>query len=335
MKYTLSVTKKIARKIVFPLVLKLNLEKLFSFFAADNKLILVYHGVVEQPNHGVSVGPIALSQFEEHLKYFKANFDIVSQEEIFQMYRSGHKPKRKTIAITFDDGYENNYLLAYPLLKKYAVPATMYIISKCIEDDNLVTWYDTVDLVKHRISVEELKKHSLKGVDVHSIDDLRAYIKRADMQARELLFEDLNRQADIRDVIAKTDRTHWKLMNSNQIAELANSGLVEIGAHSHNHPNLGEVALAHAAHEISRSKQLLEEVIQKEVKSIAFPDGSYTSEVKSLCLSAGFENLLAVEYRLPEDNSDRNILPRWCISSTTTFESNMIQVNRGFQIYGF
>jgi peptidoglycan/xylan/chitin deacetylase (PgdA/CDA1 family) len=331
----LSFAKIIARRIVFPLVLKLNLEKLFSFSATTNKLILVYHGVVQQPNHSVSVGPIAYTQFEEHLKYFKANFDIVSQEEIFHMYRTGFTPKRKTIAITFDDGYENNYSQAFPLLKKYNIPATMYIISKCIEDENIVTWYDAIDLIKHRLDIAKLREKSLKNTTVNSIDDLKSYIKRIDIKTRQDLFADIANQVNIDEVVKTTGREHWKLMNSHQVKELSNSGLIEIGAHSHNHPNLGEVSPEHAEMEVKTSKQLLEEVIGKEVKSIAFPDGSYTKQVKDICLAAGFKNLLAVDYRLPGDESDFNLLPRYCISSTTTFESNMVQVNRSFKNYGF
>ena len=95
----MSIAKTIARNIVFPAVVKLNAEKLFSSFAEHNKLVLVYHGVVDTPNHQVSLGPIAEKQFEEHLRYFKENFDVVSQEQIFEMYRDDFKPKKKTIAL--------------------------------------------------------------------------------------------------------------------------------------------------------------------------------------------------------------------------------------------
>lgn len=326
----MSLAKGIARRIVFPAVVKLNMEKLFSFSAPHNKLILVYHGVVEAPNHAVSVGPIATKQFEQHLKYYKQNFDVVSQDEIFKMYLDDYKPKKKTIAITFDDGYENNYTNAFPLLKKYNFPATMYIISQCLEDDNLITWYDYLDFVKHDINFNQLQNGKFKG-----IAELKRQIQTINIEQRKTVFAEIAKQIDIKNYITKHPREHWKLMNAQQLRELSGSGLVEIAAHSHNHPNLGEIKIEDAKEEVTKCKQLLEGVIQKEVRSIAFPDGSYTDEVKKICVDAGYKNLLAVDYRCASDANDKTILPRYCLSSTTTHESNMIQVNRSFKSFGF
>lgn len=306
------------------------MEKLFSFSAPHNKLILVYHGVVEAPNHAVSVGPIATKQFEQHLKYYKQNFDVVSQDEIFKMYLDDYKPKKKTIAITFDDGYENNYTNAFPLLKKYNFPATMYIISQCLEDDNLITWYDYLDFVKHDINFNQLQNGKFKG-----IAELKRQIQTINIEQRKTVFAEIAKQIDIKNYITKHPREHWKLMNAQQLRELSGSGLVEIAAHSHNHPNLGEIKIEDAKEEVTKCKQLLEGVIQKEVRSIAFPDGSYTDEVKKICVDAGYKNLLAVDYRCASDANDKTILPRYCLSSTTTHESNMIQVNRSFKSFGF
>lgn len=337
LKFTLnvSISKDIARKIVFPFVTGLGLEKLLSAGVKSNKLILVYHGVVEKPDHNVSVGPIAVEQFARHLAYFKQNFDVVSQDEIFEMNRNGIVPKRKTIAITFDDGYENNYRRAFPLLKQYGFPSTMYIITQAIEDDNRITWYDYIDFVKSDIDVSKIDTGLINEAALTTISELKALIKRINISARQIVYTEIAKQVDIEKYKAHFPREFWKLMNKEQLRELANSGLVELGAHSHNHPNLGEIALSDAKEEIEKSKRLLEEVIQKPVNSIAFPDGSYTPQVKQLCLAAGYKNLLAVDYRSGDDADDKNILPRYCLSSTTTFESNMIAVHRNFKAYGF
>ncbi len=326
----MSIAKSIARKIVFPAVVKLNLEKLFSFSAKQNKLILVYHGVVQTPNHAVSVGPISTQQFEQHLKYYKENFDVVPQGEIFKMYRDDFKPKKKTIAITFDDGYENNYTNAYPLLRKFGFPATMFIISQCVENDNAVTWYDYLDFIKQDLNVSQLQNGKFK-----TIAELKRYIQTINIEQRKTLFAEIEKQIDIKNYIAKLPREFWKLMNTQQLRELSDSGLIEIAAHTHNHPNLGDIKVEDAKQEVTQCKQLLEGVIQKEVRSIAFPDGSYTDEVKKVCVDAGYKNLLAVDYRCASDAKDKTILPRYCLSSTTTHESNMIQVNRSFKTFGF
>ena len=80
---------------------------------------------------------------------------------------------------------------------------------------------------------------------------------------------------------------------------------------------------------------MLEEVIQKEVYSIAFPDGSYNDEVKRVCMESGYKNLLAVDYKCASDVNDKSILLRGGVSSTTTYEANMIHLSREFSSSGF
>lgn len=327
----LDMIKNIARKIVFPAIVGVGLEKIFSALCKNNKLILVYHGVVERPQHQISVGPISTAQFRQHLAYFSRNFNVVSMAEIFKMYRENYSPKRKTIAITFDDGYENNYINAYPLLKQYNFPATMFVISGCVENDNMVTWYDYIDFVKQEIDVSKLKLSE----NVSNVSGLKNYIKTLNITDRNKLFADIEKQVGFNSRLNKVSREHWKLMNRQQLQDLVNSELIEVGAHTHNHPNLGEIALQDAEYEVTKSKRVLEDAIQKNVSSIAFPDGSYNDAVKKICVKAGYTNLLAVNYRSPSDVADKTILPRYCISSTTTFESNMIQVNRNFNGSGF
>ena len=113
------------------------------------------------------------------------------------------------------------------------------------------------------------------------------------------------------------------------------SSFVEIGSHSHLHYNLGNIDAGFVKEEVTRSKEIIERTIEKQVKTIAFPDGNYSDSVKQLCEDAGYENLIAVSYQCKADPSDKRILPRMTVSNTTTFESNMFQVNLAFRKRGF
>lgn len=331
----LGILKTAARKIAFPLIVNTGLERLLSASAANDMLILVYHGVVEKPDHSISAGPIDVYQFEQHLAYFKKYFNVVSLNHIFEMYRTGTRPKRKTIAITFDDGYENNYLRAVPLLKQYNFPATIFVIGNSVENDNTITWYDHLFFIQHRLNYKDIDTSVVGQPSVSSLHELIRLIQRIDLDKRLLLYKELDKQVKLEEVIGNYPREFWKLMTATENRDLSRGGLIEIAAHSYSHPNLGEIALPAAIEELKKSKQLLEEAIAMPVQAIAYPDGSYTDEVKKASLDAGYKNLLAVDYRCASDAADKNILPRYCISSTTTFESNIIAVNRAFKTYGF
>ena len=91
--------KSIARKIIFPALLKTGAEKVFSINSKNKQLILMYHGVVKKVNADISVNHLSVADFEKHLIYLKQHFKIVSLSEIFENYRVKKTPSQPTIAI--------------------------------------------------------------------------------------------------------------------------------------------------------------------------------------------------------------------------------------------
>lgn len=92
--------------------------------------VLCYHSVNDLPNDECDPLPIRL--FEEHLLHLKSNYDVISVDELVEgLYGVGDLPKRP-VAITFDDGYADNYIHAFPSLLKYRLPATVYLATSFI-----------------------------------------------------------------------------------------------------------------------------------------------------------------------------------------------------------
>ena len=87
--------------------------------------IIMYHLISEQlPNEKKSGLRVSSYMFEEHLKYFSSNdWKFIKMSELDE-----YENKDKVVAITFDDGYLNNYTHAFPLLKKYNACATLYLV---------------------------------------------------------------------------------------------------------------------------------------------------------------------------------------------------------------
>ena len=87
--------------------------------------------------------------------------------------------------------------------------------------------------------------------------------------------------------------------------------------------------------ELFESKRIIRELTGKEPISLAFPDGSYSKETIEVALKAGYKNLTAVNYKFSEANKAENILSRFTISNSTTFESNAFRLALDFKKYGF
>jgi len=94
--------------------------------------ILMYHHVEDAPLGGsMYVNP---KQFEEQMKFLRDNkYKVISLDELSDMIKGGAKIPHNIVVLTFDDGNVNNYLYAFPALKKYKIPATVFVISDYID----------------------------------------------------------------------------------------------------------------------------------------------------------------------------------------------------------
>jgi len=110
--------------------------------------ILMYHYVTPFFHKG---DPLAVSPltFERQMQFLKNHhYNVVRLGELGNLIRGRKKIPPKTVVLTFDDGYKNNYTYAFPVLKKYDLPATVFLIVDEIarpQDDRL-NWEEIKDM---------------------------------------------------------------------------------------------------------------------------------------------------------------------------------------------
>lgn len=94
--------------------------------------ILMYHKIdrEESLKNKLAVSP---ETFQRQMAFLSRNkYNVISLQKLAGLLKNKEKISHNTVVITFDDGYENNYLRAYPILKKYNLPATIFIIADFI-----------------------------------------------------------------------------------------------------------------------------------------------------------------------------------------------------------
>ncbi len=334
--------KFITRKMILPLILSTHTEYLFSQFTKNNLLVLLYHGIGTSQESTYNGRHFHDKIFEKQLIYFKKNFSIVSLPEIFKIYHNKESPRTKTIAITFDDGYLNNYNIAFPLLKKYAVPATIFVTTMGVDNEKAVLWPDLINILRqHTEGGIEYKDYYFDRhlpydfYDKHHKLSLSDYIKYLSVNEREIFLSYLTKRFAFYDLLENIDENYWKLVSREHVVKLSQSGLIEIGSHSVSHFNLANIDQKNAENEIIKSKETLENVLQKEVESFAFPDGNYDEFVKKICLDAGYKYLTAVNYHLNSDINDPDIIQRYGVGPTTDHNSKIVFIHKAFNQLGF
>lgn len=335
--------RKIARNTVLPLAFYTGVGPLLSRNSPFSMLILCYHGVSRNGHTRYNGRHIPEKVFDQHLAYFRKKFDVVSLAEIFRMKRAGETPRRKTLAITFDDGYVNNYDIAFPLLRKHNLPASFFVSSFCLSDPGSILWADLIDILREEVPGIEIRHegHVFRRHGRYHLFDaaknitLVDWVKHMNKTDRARFLEQLYKDFPVADILRKVDPSCYQLMDAGQVAEIASSGLVEIGSHSHSHFNLANIPTAEAEEEIRQSQSLLTACCGRQITSIAYPDGNYNETIKRISLDAGFSNLLAVTYKCKDDPADPSVLRRSGVSGTTNFYSQMLRVHSQFKTAGF
>ena len=94
--------------------------------------ILTYHSIDNKIEPDETVTP---EEFERQLQYIEENYKVIPLEEAIEYLQTDFEKVSGSIVITFDDGYSDNYYNAYPLLKKHNFPATIFLISDFVENN--------------------------------------------------------------------------------------------------------------------------------------------------------------------------------------------------------
>lgn len=333
--------KSIARKFIFPLLLKTRLPILLAKNATKRYLILNYHGVVSNVDLSKSKNHMSVQDFEQQIQFFVKHFDVLKQSDFLSSIRSGVKPDRPTLLLTFDDGYENNYTNAYSVLKKMKVPATIFPVTGLIGTKN-ATWYDIFDLTKSQFNSELSKKKLLNLASEYELlinnrlefDVIKQKLKSSDTKKKSAFLEKYLTLLEI-DIFKNEEYfEYWKILSENQMQEMKESGLITFGSHTVNHPNLDTICESEIQLELTDSKNRLEKILGETIDSIAFPDGAYNDKVKQIAHVAGYDTLFAVNHRCESDNDDSSLYQRLSISNSTTTESVLFYICHSFNSAG-
>ncbi len=219
-----------------------------------------------------------VENFEFQMQHIIEHFNPISTEQLIE-YIEGHgELPVNPILITFDDGFDDNYLFAFPVLKKYNVPATIFIASKYIGTDE-VFWFDKLIAVllnmdSGELCIEELN-NSYKLNDNRNERKEIAYeilsaIKTVPNSIRKAILTKIYKSSG--NTLQCLDYTQSKILSWSQVREMYGSG-ISFGSHTMTHPILAMLDDDEMKSELINSKKQIEKEIGCVIDSIAYPNG--------------------------------------------------------------
>ena len=222
------------------------------------------------PNRDLSV---TVSAFDQQMAFVARHFNCVSMPDAIEQLASGTLPERSLI-VTFDDGYLDNLTLALPILRKHAVPATIYIATGLLDQDSLPWWYE----LEHLVAAADGFTLCWNSQHLH-FSAIDAAAKRKTFDALNPMLKQMNPAEQgrfmglLRQGSDKPIQNEVEFVNRSQLIELAADPLITIGAHTHHHLGLSCLNPIRLRHEIGRSKILLEEWLSQSIEHLAYPFG--------------------------------------------------------------
>ncbi len=263
----------------------------FERVTAPKFVILCYHGIGEAGNP-LGVAPTR-HLFEAQMRFLRENYRVVSLDEVFRELGSGVKSE-PGVAITFDDGYRSAYTMALPILRKYRLPATVYLILESVETGQ-VAWYDRVFLAMAVAPSGELRL-DLQGPWRLQLNSSQDRLRAALEVVAHLRTLPNSRRRDccalLEDQIGLPQNAlSSRILTWEEIHTMHQAGIT-FGSHTLTHPVVSQLAPQELEQELGASKCLLEKKLGIPVLDFAFPFGKASD-----CSLAAIEMLSRSGYR--------------------------------------
>lgn len=285
--------------------------------------IVVYHGLVKKDHLRFNNRFITVKQFEEHLDWYKKNANVISIDNVFE---NKLKEGKLNVAITFDDGYRNNFKYAVPLLEKKNIPAAFFITA--IKPKHKILWPDLLDIV-NEVRSEPIvfdnfnfikKKNEFR--DVETKKSLKQITKEKNIDFVKNVYEILNNDFNaFRNDKATED--FWKLMNKKEIEEISKNKLFTTGIHGRWHSDYTSVGIKESLAETKSAQKYLEKITGKKTNLLAYPFGSYDLWLVAALYKRGFKRQLVCDYKFRKNDSKNIVKNRFIINPFLSTKTQM------------
>ena len=270
--------------------------------ARDSLLVLNYHRIGNPENDlfDPDVFSATADQFNDQVTYLRRHVSLATLDEALAFVEGAprDRTRRCRVLITFDDGYLDNYQIAFPILRSHGVQGVFFLVTSMVGSCHVPWWDHVAYLVKtarkHRFSLRfpaditvDIDKNGLTG-------SLRAILK---------LYKKPENSDPARFIRELQEETQGdgppemlrRFLNWNEAREMLTSGMA-IGSHTHSHQVLSQLEPNQQSEELTKSRSILKDQLCIEPEVLAYPVGgrtSFTHETQEMARDAGYRAALS------------------------------------------
>lgn len=278
----------------------------------------MYHRVLERPDP--LQGELHLARvLDTQFRTLRQFFNVLPLDEAAEMLAAGKLPSR-AVSITFDDGYRDNHDLALPLLQRHGLTATFYVASG----------YLNGGLIFHDVLIETIR-HAPTGIFDLGIDGLER-LPIGDMASRAAAVQHLMgamkylpplQRQQLSERLLDTlghNAPRSLMMSDEHVRSMSRHGM-SIGGHTAHHVILSKLSPEAAREEIVSNQQTLSSLIDKPLRSFAYPNGKpgidYDAGHVELVRELGYRNAVSTHSAVGTRQASIHELPRFVLNETS------------------
>ena len=311
--------KPLIKSLVFPVFANSGAPRLLHRRFFPQKLTIVtYHAVVRSPLPIYDWCFLDENSFRNQMLYLKKHFNVLPLTSAVEALKLGNI-NRPTAVITFDDGYQNNYSIAFPILRELGASR---------DDFSHYGWIDTGDTLRYlrlNLALANTPRTILpwngRTLDLRDMG-LR---EQANVLIRQEIrsLPEAERSPRLRNVIIQLGDdperpmdldSPFRMLSSNAVKDMAESGVIEFGAHTHSHPVLSRLSKEECRQEIESSVENVEKLTGRPCTVFAYPFGGrqdYTQQTVDVLRACGIRAAVTTVPGFNDKNSSPLELRRY------------------------
>ena len=290
-------------------------SRLFATQLKGKAFVLTYHRILpaEVIRREVTLQAgmyVSSDVFALQMQFLREHFEVLSLAELLALWKEKNWDREKCYCVvTFDDGWLDNYLYAYPILRRYEIPATIFLPTAFI-GTNRWFWPDRLAYLLKRYCMDsgvECKKNSLRSVEDRyfwfgkmdevknekALDVVIEACKSRTQEEIETLLEEMGQVLGV-EFPAERVLVHW-----GEVKEMSEHG-ISFGSHSCSHKIFTTLSLREVHKEVTDSLHTLQDKPINFIPVLAYPNGNYSREIINQVKAAGYQAAVSTRFGFEE-----------------------------------
>jgi peptidoglycan/xylan/chitin deacetylase (PgdA/CDA1 family) len=261
---------------------------LLRYIHKQSPTILMYHRIYDDEY----INGIPPLEFEKQIAYLSKHFNILPIEQLIQDFNN-NRVKPYSLALTFDDGHHDFYTNAWPILKKYNLPASLYITTGFV-DGTTWLWPDLLKYILLNSKIDRLSVATIGSISTAKKEHVANWHKLGDyclslkVDERNKLLLQLAEDAQVS--VSSVPQPPFHSVTWPQLQTMSQEGLV-VGSHTVTHPILSTLATEALRSELTESAKAIERNLGVIPTGICYPNGRSEDINKAViteAVSAGY-----------------------------------------------